>query len=465
MEGNDKLKGDKFQKKNKSEEHKLIDIFIDYAIHSNKHGYEGLKGEKKKKKKERKIENMTKIDTVHCLDLLEDTSMFRYCTTEQKISLCQKMEKTRYKRGETILSQGERQDRMILLATGILSRNRTDLNGQLHDVGIEYAKGLFGSLHLLKKDIVYADLISQTDSVIYQMSSEVLRKEIRSDPDLAEQIIYSLSKKIRNQSKLLQTPLLEQHSKPTNLITTSIAASTESFYRSALNALLNARLTGKRGSLFPNMHIQTPARVLYINGIKGIRQMAEQYIDPKEYQYPNLVRISTACFPGLAMTPLSSLLEACNAGHLNKEPTYIRLVRGLVPRSVREIIFGFGLNQLSDYMEERVQNTFSSHPTISNAVGSLFAGIVAGYLSHIPHNLSTLKLLNPSLSYKHHFNSLTSYSENSYFVKRISNPRLKKPASQISAVLFPRGVVIRTLQIVGSFIILNGTINVLSDLF
>ena len=38
-------------------------------------------------------------------------------------------------------------------------------------------------------------------------------------------------------------------------------------------------------------------------------------------------------------------------------------------------------------------------PTLANFGGSLAAGVACGYLSHIPHNLSTLKLLQPSLSY------------------------------------------------------------------
>ncbi len=31
--------------------------------------------------------------------------------------------------------------------------------------------------------------------------------------------------------------------------------------------------------------------------------------------------------------------------------------------------------------------------------GSMMAGVAAGYLSHVPHNISTMKLLNPSLTY------------------------------------------------------------------
>jgi hypothetical protein len=63
------------------------------------------------------------------------------------------------------------------------------------------------------------------------------------------------------------------------------------------------------------------------------------------------VRLAAAIAPGVIMTPISSLLEACNAGHMNPESLMSRWTRGLVPRTVREVIFGIGLNQLSDYCE------------------------------------------------------------------------------------------------------------------
>lgn len=46
--------------------------------------------------------------------------------------------------------------------------------------------------------------------------------------------------------------------------------------------------------------------------------------------------------------------EACNA-ESNPEPLYRRWMRGLVPRTAREIIFGLGINQLSDACEKQVR--------------------------------------------------------------------------------------------------------------
>lgn len=50
---------------------------------------------------------------------------------------------------------------------------------------------------------------------------------------------------------------------------------------------------------------------------------------------------------------LHDLVEACNA-EANKEPLSRRWMRGMVPRGGREMIFGIGINQLSDACEERV---------------------------------------------------------------------------------------------------------------
>ena len=65
---------------------------------------------------------------------------------------------------------------------------------------------------------------------------------------------------------------------------------------------------------------------------------------------------------------------------------------------LREVIFGVGLNQLTGYCAERMPNGVE-HEALRNAMGSMTAGVMAGYLSHVPHNLSTLKLLNPAQSY------------------------------------------------------------------
>ncbi|KAI3629922.1 hypothetical protein MIR68_011357 [Amoeboaphelidium protococcarum] len=277
------------------------------------------------------------------------------------------------------------------------------------------------------------------------------------------------------------------------VFSTTIGASIDAFYRSGMNSLLNQRLTKlmtqstsvisslstppAKIRYFPNMHYQLPTRILYINGIKSMRVYVERQ---KATLYQNgtivnpwqqkLIETTAAIIPGLTMTPLSSLLEAFNAGHMNKEHLLKRATRGFVPRSIREVIFAIGLNQASDVM------TSSSHlltltgplnamqmklsksdqaETINSFAGSICAGVIAGYISHVPHNLSTLKLLNPSVSYYGHFQTLLSAGK----VQSAQSPTVYDNILRtVKTFVLPKGVQIRTLQITGSFVIINGVI-------
>ncbi|KAI9910818.1 hypothetical protein PsorP6_010481 [Peronosclerospora sorghi] len=153
------------------------------------------------------------------------------------------------------------------------------------------------------------------------------------------------------------------------------------------------------------------------------------------------------------------MLEAFNAGDMNPESLSTRWIRGTAPRMLREVIFGVGLNQLSDYFEERMMVT--SSPAMNNALGSMIAGVVCGYLSHVPHNLSTMKLMHPQKSYVDHMNDFIRRAE--VRVPKKVSPLQRYLAATAMALLFPKGLTVRTSQIVGSFIILNGTINLLKE--
>jgi hypothetical protein len=102
---------------------------------------------------------------------------------------------------------------------------------------------------------------------------------------------------------------------------------------------------------------------------------------------------------------------------------------------------------------------------MANAAGSLVAGVVSGYLSHVPHNLSTFKLLEPHLSYGQLYQQFVDKSVPPALDRKLAqwqpSPLARTLTRGLLATLFPRGVMIRTTQIVGSFMILNGTINYL----
>jgi hypothetical protein len=104
------------------------------------------------------------------------------------------------------------------------------------------------------------------------------------------------------------------------------------------------------------------------------------------------------------------------------------------------------------------------------------AGIAAGYLSHVPHNISTMKLLRPHLSYGKvslrspvFFGGVMTHRPTTQIISQMVDenvsrtpPELPGPTRRAIAgflsVFFPKGCVIRTAQIAGSFIIINSTI-------
>ena len=162
------------------------------------------------------------------------------------------------------------------------------------------------------------------------------------------------------------------------------------------------------------------------------------------------------------MSPLSGLLEASNAGHSNPAPMGTRWLYGATPRMLREVIFGIGINQLSEWCEERVPEALFDGKASRNFVGSMTAGVACGYLSHIPHNMSALKLLQPHKSYAEHFGGLVEDSA-TRMPSGLGLPRSARwPAAAAAAILMPKGVMIRSTQIAGSFAIINGTINLMA---
>jgi hypothetical protein len=172
------------------------------------------------------------------------------------------------------------------------------------------------------------------------------------------------------------------------------------------------------------------------------------------YSFPTLIRLLAAIAPGVMITPISSLLD--NAGHLSPEPLIKRWFHGTVPRLSREIIFAIGINQLTDYIDERV--SFISNNLFRGAVSSVIAGMLAGYFSQVPHNLASLKVINPLKPYSQLFREYVSAAE-VRIPADVKSPAMRNALAHFVALCFPTGSSIRALSIAGSFLILNGVTN------
>jgi hypothetical protein len=411
------------------------------------------------------MKNYVKHDPDTCKQLLEGCEMFQKVPPSGLTEIANKMKYRMLDRNEILLTQGDVSDRFFLLESGDVRRVFKDLElVRSHNVEYEIKANSIGSMRIMEGTPVYSTVKCVSDSCkVFEMHRDDFLKLLKQKPELTLNIAEGLCQEIRRGSRKYQTPLLQQRQQEVNIPAVSIAAGIESYYRSALNSKLNARLTGVTSQLFPNMAIQVPTRISYICGFKALRAFLDERIDPDIYEYPTAIRLATVVSPGIIMTPISSLLEASNAGHLNSEPMYKRWMRGLVPRGGREIVFGVGLNQMSDYFEERVQPYYPDNAIMANAIGSVMAGVVSGYFSHVPHNLSTFKLMEPDKPYGELYKMFVDKSVPPAVDRRVAAwpPAAKSMTRSIVATLFPRGLAIRTTQIIGSFIILNGTINLL----
>lgn len=442
-----------------------------------------------------KVAPLSKDDDDLCKKMLKDCEMFHLLSGNQIETLAKTMNVRSFERNEILFHQGGPVTSFYLLKDGEIRREFLDPeSGRKHAIEFQIKSKSINTMRILSADPAHSTVRCNHDTcTLFEMPRQKLLKVLLDDkPDIGVGIANSLAVHVRETSKKYKTPALGPNEQIIqNMPAVMIAAGIESYYRSALNAQVNRALTGVKSDLFPNMHIQVPARIGYIAGFKGLRAFIDQFDEDAESPYTDndggtskiigreddasgkfWRRFAITIAPGVMMTPLSSVLEASNAGHMNKEPMSTRWMRGISARCGREILFGLGLNQLTDYFQERC--TFTESPMLRNMAGSLVGGVVSGYLSHVPHNLSTYKLLEPHRSYTDLYKNV--------FVERSVPPFLERYLAQraqmqgngvavvtysgpqqavrfLAATIFPRGLVVRTVQIVGSFIILNGTIN------
>ena len=409
--------------------------------------------------------------THEAIDGLSKSTMFKHASKDNLELIASKMRRVDLNKGEVIYYQGDPTREMFIVTRGTVTRTRLEEREHEHEnLGSKGSEATIGALHLLRNEPYYATVRCAQNVVCYALSSVELEQLLKESPSLAGEVIHALAKDVLAQQVILRTALLSQRApaEQTNapLMTalyTSVGASMEAFYRSALNAQLNATLTGQPvAAYFPEMHVQLPLRVAYINGFKGLRLAVQQAFRPDDWAWPESMSLVAACMPGVIMSPISGLLEASNAGHSNPAPMATRWIAGATPRMLREIMFGISINQLSEWCEERVPEALFQGAASRNFVGSMTAGVACGYLSHIPHNLSALKLLQPQKSYAHHFSGLVEDSA-ARLPSGLALPRSGRWAlAAAAAVLMPKGVTIRSTQIAGSFAIINGTINLMA---
>lgn len=388
---------------------------------------------------------------------LKGTVMFANANDDAVQFLADRMQRVEFKAGTSIVREGcEIQDAYVIYSGDV--RRTTSDGGKLF-IHSTFCNKSIGLLHFYNRSHTSRfNAECLTDVTAFRLKRDDLDEALARFPPLAKSIISDLSFYIRQHTKRTTTPLIEQRSYRVSIVATSVAAFVESFYRSFMNNFINMAITGKTGPWFPHMHIQAPVRVVYINGVKQIRAHLDG-VDLSGNPYATYYRMLFTMIPGIVMCPFSSILEASNAIG-NTESLTVRWTRGFAPRLAREILFAMGMNQLADFFTERYYSGVENRH-LRNACGSITAGICSGYLSHMPHILSTKKLCEPHRHYNDLFAEVwkAQLSRVPVFLPEQSKPT----AAKIMAVMFPLGCIRRSLQISGTFIVINGITYALRD--
>ena len=197
-------------------------------------------------------------DQETCDSLLAEAEMFQKVPPHHRKELIKQMKLRELGKYETLLRQGDPSDRFFLIESGEVQRtNKNPEDGKARTVEFAMKAKSVNSMRILSGEPVFATVRCVSEKCrVYEMQREDFLKTLNEKPEITVAIAEGLCEQLRIGSKKYATPLLEQQQQEINVPAVAIAAGIESYYRSALNAMLNTRLTGVKAELFPNMHVQ-----------------------------------------------------------------------------------------------------------------------------------------------------------------------------------------------------------------
>lgn len=201
------------------------------------------------------------------IDGLRKSTMFKHASEENLALIASRMRRVDLNKGEVIYYQGDPTTEMFIITRGAVSRTRLEEREHEHEnLGSKGSEATIGALHLLRMEPYYATVRCTSNVTTFALSSVQLVELLHERPSLAPEVIHALAKDVLAQQVILRTALLSQRAPEQQAnapfqvaLYTSVGAAAEAFYRSALNAQLNATLTGQPvAAYFPEMHVQLP---------------------------------------------------------------------------------------------------------------------------------------------------------------------------------------------------------------
>jgi hypothetical protein len=189
---------------------------------------------------------LSRKDARVCEQLLEQAEMFSKVPPHLRKVLVKQFKKRELSHNEQLLKQGEPSDRFFLIESGNIHRTNVDPeHGKTRTVEFAIKAASINSMRVLSGDPVFTTTRCASEHCrVYEMLRENFLETLKENPDITVAIAEGLCEEIRTGSRKYVTPLLEQQQQGVNVPAVAIASGIEAYYRSALNAMLNARLTG-----------------------------------------------------------------------------------------------------------------------------------------------------------------------------------------------------------------------------
>ena len=135
------------------------------------------------------------MDGVH--EILSRAGIFQGVDPVAVNNLIQELETVRFPRGATIFEEGEPGDRLYIITSGKVKLARHSLDGRENLLTVMGPSDMFGELSIFDPGPRTSSAVCVTEVHAATMNSEMLHKWIEEHPEISEQLLRVLARRLR----------------------------------------------------------------------------------------------------------------------------------------------------------------------------------------------------------------------------------------------------------------------------
>ena len=148
------------------------------------------------------------MEGVH--DILSRAGIFQGVDPVAVTNLIEDLESVRYPRGATIFEEGEPGDRLYIITAGKVKLARHAPDGRENLLTVMGPSDMFGELSIFDPGPRTSSAVCVTEVHAATMNSEMLRKWIADHPEISEQLLRVLARRLRRTNSALVAKTLLQ---------------------------------------------------------------------------------------------------------------------------------------------------------------------------------------------------------------------------------------------------------------